>query len=316
MNDHVPLHVILAIIVGSAAAVAIAQPGKSRPADPDVPVACNLPTQFVPESLWNANLWPSGTVPYAIDAAVTQQNRDRLRAAMDELETIANIHFIPRTNQSNYLYVQNGGGNNSFVGIVGGAQTVNLQSWSFKYIICHELMHALGVWHEQQRADRGNFVTINYANIQSGYASNFDIRSSAAPYGPFDFESIMLYDDCSFSLCCAAGSTCNCPLNCATIQALPAYAQWQNLMGNRDYISQGDKDGLISRYGAANPCGCYANCDCSSSAPRLTANDFQCFLNSFANGASAANCDQSSSAPVLTANDFQCFLNAYSAGCS
>jgi len=61
---------------------------------------------------------------------------------------------------------------------------------------------------------------------------------------------------------------------------------------------------------------CYANCDCSSVAPVLTANDFQCFLNSFASGSPSANCDGSAVPPVLTANDFQCFLNAYAAGCS
>ncbi len=65
------------------------------------------------------------------------------------------------------------------------------------------------------------------------------------------------------------------------------------------------------------PCApvCYANCDGSSSAPRLTANDFQCFLNRFAAGESYANCDQSTSVPSLTSNDFQCFLNAFAAGC-
>jgi len=61
---------------------------------------------------------------------------------------------------------------------------------------------------------------------------------------------------------------------------------------------------------------CYPNCDGSTSAPMLTANDFQCFLNSFASGAPYANCDQSTTSPVLTANDFQCFLNLFAAGCN
>lgn len=62
--------------------------------------------------------------------------------------------------------------------------------------------------------------------------------------------------------------------------------------------------------------GCYANCDGSTVTPRLTANDFQCFLNNYAAGSPAANCDGSTALPVLTANDFQCFLNKYAAGCS
>jgi hypothetical protein len=61
---------------------------------------------------------------------------------------------------------------------------------------------------------------------------------------------------------------------------------------------------------------CYANCDNSTIPPILTANDFQCFLNTFAVGDGHANCDGSNTPPVLNANDFQCFLNAYAAGCS
>jgi hypothetical protein len=60
---------------------------------------------------------------------------------------------------------------------------------------------------------------------------------------------------------------------------------------------------------------CYANCDGSTVAPVLNANDFECFLNRFAAGDSFANCDGSSTPPTLNANDFECFLNAYAAGC-
>ena len=60
---------------------------------------------------------------------------------------------------------------------------------------------------------------------------------------------------------------------------------------------------------------CYANCDSSTTSPVLTANDFQCFLNSYAAGEPYANCDESSVSPTLTANDFQCFLNKFASGC-
>jgi hypothetical protein len=60
---------------------------------------------------------------------------------------------------------------------------------------------------------------------------------------------------------------------------------------------------------------CYANCDGSTAAPKLTANDFQCFLGKFAAGDPYANCDGSTAAPVLTANDFQCFLTHFANGC-
>ncbi len=61
---------------------------------------------------------------------------------------------------------------------------------------------------------------------------------------------------------------------------------------------------------------CYANCDRSTAAPTLSANDFQCFLNAFATQQPYANCDNSAAAPMLNINDFICFMNTYAAGCS
>ncbi len=64
------------------------------------------------------------------------------------------------------------------------------------------------------------------------------------------------------------------------------------------------------------PGPCSANCDGSTVAPVLTANDFQCFVNRYAGNDPYANCDGSTVAPVLTANDFQCFINQFAAGCT
>ncbi|MBX3390759.1 MAG: hypothetical protein KF691_15025 [Phycisphaeraceae bacterium] len=238
----------------------------SEPAADDVP--CQLPLQIYDDrSLWAANLWPGGVVPYVMNANVNATNANRLRIAMNELETVCNVSYVPRTSESNYIMVQDSTGNNSFVGRIGGSQTVNLVSWSSRYVICHELMHALGIYHEQQRSDRGTYVVVNQANIQSQYYSaNFPINSGA-PQGTYDFESIMHYDECSFSICCPAGSSCVCPANCRAIDTLPAYSQFATSMGNRSYMSQGDKDGLVSRYGAPVDDAFAPNATLASAAP-------------------------------------------------
>lgn len=69
-------------------------------------------------------------------------------------------------------------------------------------------------------------------------------------------------------------------------------------------------------YGVQSAGSCYANCDGSTGTPQLTANDFQCFVNSFAAGSAYANCDGSTGTPALTANDFQCFVNTFAGGCT
>jgi hypothetical protein len=74
--------------------------------------------------------------------------------------------------------------------------------------------------------------------------------------------------------------------------------------------------GVPSSNIARMTCRCYANCDGSTSNPVLNANDFQCFLSTYAVGSAAANCDGSTVQPVLNVNDFQCFMNAFAIGCS
>ncbi len=86
----------------------------------------------------------------------------------------------------------------------------------------------------------------------------------------------------------------------------------------RDSCFQVTSDGthrVLSITPGTWPVACYANCDGSTTAPLLTANDFQCFLNKYAAGDAYANCDQSTATPLLTANDFQCFLNKFAVGC-
>jgi len=207
---------------------------------------------YDPRSLFNPNLWPGGTVPYLFNANVTAVNAAAMRHSMDMIQLVANITFVPRTTQSAYINIQNSTGNNSSVGRTGGVQTVNIVNWNFSYVMCHELMHALGQWHEQSRPDRAAFVNINFANIQAGFEHNFNIVN-ALTIGTYDFDSVMHYDACGFSTCCPAGSTCACEPECAAIQTLPGYEQFQSTMGQSTHLSVLDRAGLVNRYGARPP---------------------------------------------------------------
>lgn len=194
-----------------------------------------------------ANLWPGGVVPYEFDANVTQLNQDRTLAAMAEWESVALVDFVPRTTQSNYVHIQSGSGNNSFVGTIGGGQTLNMFNWSVKFIIVHELGHALGLVHEQQRTDRNLYIQINTGNIDPSSLGNFNIQGSSSHFGDYDFESTMHYDQCAFV-------TCSCSTSCRAITVLPPYEAYQNIIGQRSYLSSGDAEVMAHLYGALTDC--------------------------------------------------------------
>jgi hypothetical protein len=202
--------------------------------------------------------WPNGIVPYDFvvsgTGTVTQANQNAAIAAMAAIAARAGVTFRPATGSDpNLIRFQNSSFNNSPVGRQGGAQIINIVSWGTQIIICHELYHSLGFWHEQSRTDRGSFVTINNANIcgtaGSGACSpsvcqmcsdgtnfvscafNFNITGNSIAYGFYDFDSFMHYGRTSFS--CNGGDT---------ITVVPAYnAAWQNSIGQRDHFSYFDR---------------------------------------------------------------------------
>lgn len=199
------------------------------------------------DSAFTGNRWTGGILYYEFDSNVTTTNRQNWRDAAATWSAAAALTFIEGTGNGNYVHVQSGTGNNSAVGMRGGLQTMNIVSWNSRYIIAHEIGHALGLIHEHQRSDRDTYVTINSSNVQSGYEGNFPSVSSTN-YGGYDFDSVMHYDKCSFSTDCPAGSTCQCTHYTISVNS-PYTSEWQNQIGQRDHLSASDQSGMAQRYG-------------------------------------------------------------------
>ncbi|XP_046645178.1 zinc metalloproteinase nas-13-like isoform X1 [Daphnia pulicaria] len=159
-----------------------------------------------------ALLWPGGIVYYTIDTGFTAEELATLADAFAQYEANSCIRFIVRNKEKDYVIVQKtGGGCYSSVGMVGGSQTLSLDSNCFRCTETgclsgtpiHEFLHALGFYHEQSRTDRDDYVTINYENIQPGYESNFDSYSQDVIQhlgAPYDYGSVMHYGAYGFAV--------------------------------------------------------------------------------------------------------------------
>ncbi|GJM17912.1 MAG: hypothetical protein DHS20C14_01250 [Phycisphaeraceae bacterium] len=218
------------------------QPGENMPED-WAPCTDAIETNL--RGGFSDRLWPGGVVPYRFSANVNSTNQSRARAAMDELEAVSFLEFIPWTDEDAYInFNASSNSNSSPVGYSGNSNGINIVSWSWRFIICHEVMHSLGIWHEQQKPFRNDYVTINWNNIDPDKKNNFQTPSSGLPVGEYNFESIMHYSRCAFSIC-----SCS---SCPTISALPEYADQESVMGQRGYLSQGDADTIAFMYNGPN----------------------------------------------------------------
>lgn len=64
----------------------------------------------------------------------------------------------------------------------------------------HEIGHALGLWHEQSRADRDSYIKILWENIAEDHKYNFNQHlHDGKDFGVYDYASIMHYGPLAFS---------------------------------------------------------------------------------------------------------------------
>lgn len=206
-----------------------------------------LKVELGPLSTFNAENPDGSVVTVFENDGVSEPRRQLVEQAMAIWESVADIDFVERTTQTDYILIENDN-RNSVRGDVGygtGVRTLVMNAWtsaSVEGIIVHELGHSLGLKHEHQRPDRNTYVSIDTSIIQQGTLGNFtaDNGITIYPNQTYDFGSIMHYGLNAFR---QSGST-------GTVITVlePWTDDWQLNIGQRDSLSYWDEKTMSFMY--------------------------------------------------------------------
>merc|ERR1712172_267047 len=120
--------------------------------------------------------WPNGEVPYILEDAFDEKFRAIIAAAMADVHERTCIRWREKTEDDKdwvYIYTTGAQGCVATLGYVGpghGQHNLALRSGqdggcNDKGVVIHEMMHNLGVGHEQNRPDRNSLMSIDWTNI-------------------------------------------------------------------------------------------------------------------------------------------------------
>lgn len=146
-------------------------------------------------------LWPTHEIPVFISPMVSRP--ERVHEAISYFSQ-TNIRFVNFADQADAIAILPGKENCiSYMGYLGGHQPIYIAEGCSADNIAHELMHAIGFIHEQNRMDRDSYIEVLFSNIDSKYHINFEKFSNdlmrVSGLTEFDFESLMLYPETMFS---------------------------------------------------------------------------------------------------------------------
>ncbi|XP_057292518.1 mucin-2-like [Hydractinia symbiolongicarpus] len=103
--------------------------------------------------------------------------------------------------------------------------------------VLHEMMHAMGFYHEHARSDRDKYVKVNLANVRPGAERNFRKEETIDFGSPYDYGSVMHYGPLTFSK----------DGRLPTLEKLDKTNK--DVMGQRNGLSEQDKYQINRAYG-------------------------------------------------------------------
>jgi len=152
------------------------------------------------------NHWPTDkAIPYSFGPNLAINfGKQKVLDAIRDYERFTCLRFKRRTTEKWGMHFYMGGGCFGPVGF-HGFDTVNRISlgqgcWN-KATALHEIMHSLGVFHEQSRPDRDQYVRIKWNNIPEKVKFNFKKKTNDevdSLLTPYDYRSVMHYSSIAF----------------------------------------------------------------------------------------------------------------------
>jgi hypothetical protein len=199
------------------------------------------------------SVWPDCIIPYSFDSGLSAISRANFEEAAARVEAKTSLVLVEDASASDRVVVTPGSGCWSFVGRVGGLQELVFNDTCTAGSGVHEIGHAAGMWHEHNRADRDDYIVVNWDNMESdswdAYYTYVDNGFDGLDHQAYDFGSRMHYSSDTYmlpSLTCTSSDTSGCVMT----KLDGSYI----VEAQDDNFSDGDVQGLASVYDAE--CGC------------------------------------------------------------
>merc|ERR1719312_53749 len=165
------------------------------------------------------SLWSNGVVPFVIDRSFLQVDTQVFNKAIALIQAKTCVRFVQKSGNVPHLWMRrlcacgstaNGCFSGGYTNGLGSANPRQLvmssacldgNSASDLTFMVHEIFHALGVIHTQNRPDRDSYVAVHEQNIQPNARSQYTKCSSCNTYGTaYNCMSTMHYRDYFFNV--------------------------------------------------------------------------------------------------------------------
>ncbi|XP_039182144.1 meprin A subunit alpha-like [Crotalus tigris] len=183
-------------------------------------------------------------IPYKMGASIDLNTKGIILQAFEMFRLKSCIDFKPYEGEKSYLQFEKLDGCWSYVGNLQTGQVISIGSrCEYKDIVEHEVLHALGFFHEQSRTDRDDYVKIWWNEIIDGQANNFGKYNDSFISDlntPYDYESVMHYGPYSFSK------------NSSVPTITTKIPEFNNIIGQSQDMSKTDVERLNRMYHCAS----------------------------------------------------------------